>query len=482
MTFTSTRPVPAAGPAGAGTDAARLRTRRSDALEGSVLALVIVTVVLFLLDGGGPAVTTGDAASRLQGLGRVTGLVGTALLLVQLLLAARLPWVDRTYGHDRALVGHRRLSYVAVPLLVAHALALVIAYGAQRGLSPFVSWLVEPVFLLGGELPDMVTAFASLALLLVVAVSSISLARRRARHETWHLVHLGAYLAVVLSIPHQLSTGTDIAGHPLTRLWWLSLYVMTAGAVVAFRVLLPLWRSLWHGLVVAAVVPEGPGVVSVHVRGRHLDRLPARAGQFLQWRFVAPGLWAEAHPWSLSAAPDGRVLRLTVRDLGDHSRRLARLQPGTRVLVEGPYGRFTTERRTRRRVLLVAAGIGITPVRALAEELALSRSTTPGDVTVLYRANDARSLVLRDELEDLARATGLQVHLLVGPPVPGSWLPPALAGTHESDVVTLRRLVPHVRSHDVYLCGPPAWMALVRKDLGAAGVPRGQVHDERFGW
>jgi ferredoxin-NADP reductase len=315
----------------------------------------------------------------------------------------------------------------------------------------------------------------------VVAVKSVNLARRRVRHETWHLVHLTAYVAVVLSIPHQLSNGTDIAGHPLQRLWWLSLYVATAGAVVVFRVM-PLVRSLRHALVVDAVVPEGPDVVSVLVRGRQLDRLPARAGQFLQWRFLTPGLFAAAHPWSLSAAPDGRHLRLTVRDLGDHSRRLAQLKPGTRVLIEGPYGRFTTDRRTRRRVLMIAAGIGVTPIRALAEELVSSSTVGPDDVTILYRANDADSLVLGDELEDLTRTGAVRLHLLVGPPVPGSWLPPGLAGRADGDVATLRALVPLLRSHDVYLCGPPAWMSLVRRDLKAAGVPRSQVHDERFGW
>jgi predicted ferric reductase len=343
-----------------------------------------------------------------------------------------------------------------------------------------VAWLVEPIYLLGGELPDMLTAFGSMALLVLVAVTSMNLARRRVRHETWHLLHLTAYLAVVLSIPHQLSTGTDIAGHPLTRLWWLSLYVATAGSVVVFRVLLPLLRSVRHALVVEAVVPEGPGVVSVHVRGRRLDLLPARAGQFLQWRFLAPGLWAAAHPWSLSAAPDGRHLRLTVRDLGDHSRRLAQLAPGTRVLIEGPYGRFTTERRTRRRVLLAAAGIGITPVRALAEELVASAGTGD-DITLIYRADDAPSLVLRGELEQLARS-GLHLHLLVGPPVRGSWLPPGLAHRPDGDAATLGALVPRLVTHDVYLCGPPAWMSLVRRDLAAARVPRRQVHDERFGW
>jgi predicted ferric reductase len=459
------------------------RRRRADLLEVSAVAVVTVTIVLFLVDGGGHDLLTGAAASRLIALGRLTGLVGTALLLVQLLLSARLPWVDRTYGHDRALVAHRRISRIALPLLLAHAGALVLGYAARSHLSPLVGWLVEPIRMLGGAVPDMLTAFASMALLVLVAVTSVQAARRRTSHEAWHLVHLTGYLAVALSLPHQLSTGTDIAGHPLARLWWLALYVATAGSVVVFRVLDPLWRSIRHAPVVESVVHEAPGVVSVTVVGRDLDRLPVRAGQFLHWRFLTPGLWAAAHPWSISAAPDGKRLRLTVRDLGDHSRRLAEVRPGTRVVIEGPYGAFTTEHRTRRRVLLLAAGIGITPVRALAEELAESPTTREGDVTVLYRGDDERSLVLRSELEHLAASTPVRVDVLVGPPVKGSWLPPGLAGRGpSSDAQTLARLVPHLRDHDVYVCGPPVWMHLVRESLDLAGVPAEQVHDERFGW
>jgi predicted ferric reductase len=450
------------------------------------VAVVVSAGVLFLVGGGGHDLLTGDAGHRLIALGRLTGLVGTALLLIQLLLAARLPWVDRTYGHDRALVAHRRISRVALPLLLAHAGAIVLGYAARDGLTVVAGWLVESVRLLRGGAPDMLTAFAAMVILIVVAVTSVRAARRHTSHETWHLVHLTGYAGVALSLPHQLSAGSDIAGHPLARLYWLGLYAGTAGAVILFRVLVPVARSVRHLPRVEAVVNEGPGVVSVIVTGRDLHLLPIRAGQFLHWRFLTPGLWAAAHPWSISAAPDGRRLRLTVRDLGDHSRLLARVRPGTRVLIEGPYGAFTTERRTRRRVLLLAAGIGITPIRALAEELAADPTTQPGDVTVLYRAPNPDSLVFRDEWAWLATNSPIRVEALLGPSAAGSWMPHQDPGRFgvltRSDTEVLAELVPQLRAHDVYLCGPPAWMALVRKSLFRAGIPASQVHDERFGW
>ena len=201
------------------------RRRLADLLEGAAVAVVVVTVMIFLLDGGGQSLVSGTAADRLVGLGRITGLVGTALLLLQLLLSARLPWVDRTYGHDRALVAHRRLSRVALPLLLAHAGR---DHAGVRGPGPPVA-AARLARRTGAaargrgaghahRVPGDGTAGRG-------RLTSVQAARRRTRHETWHLVHLTGYLAVVLSVPHQLSTGTDIAGHPLARAWWLALYV-----------------------------------------------------------------------------------------------------------------------------------------------------------------------------------------------------------------------------------------------------------------
>ena len=125
-------------------------------------------------------------------------------------------------------------------------------------------------------------------------------------------------------------------------------------------------------------------------------------------RFLGGTGWTRGHPYSLSAAPDGRRLRITVKDLGDGSAALRRLRPGTRVLVEGPYGRLSARARTRRKVALIGAGVGVTPLRALAEEL----DYAPGEAVLLYRFTD-RPLFQR-EFEALADERGLQVLWLPG--------------------------------------------------------------------
>jgi ferredoxin-NADP reductase len=209
-----------------------------------------------------------------------------------------------------------------------------------------------------------------------------------------------------------------------------------------------------------------------------LHRLPVRAGQFFQWRFLdGPGS-TRAHPYSLSAAPDGRTLRITAAHLGDGSARLASLRPGTRVLFEGPYGRLHEGVRTRRKVLLMASGIGITPMRALLEEL----DQRPGDVTLIYRASSEQDRILLDELTNLAgrRQAGLFVvtgHRATRRP---SWLPQHAA--HIGDVEALRQLVPDVADHDVFICGGPGWMDAAEQAVLGAGVPTERIHIERFAY
>ena len=281
-----------------------------------------------------------------------------------------------------------------------------------------------------------------------------------------------------MALPHQLWTGEDFLSHRYATVYWWSLWIAAAGAIIVWRVGVPVYRTVLHDLRVTAVVRENPQVISIWMTGRNLHRLPVSAGQFFTWRFLSGPGWTRGHPYSLSAAPTGGALRITVKDLGKDSRALAGLRPGTRVVIEGPYGRLHGGTRTRRKVTLLAGGIGITPLRALLEEL----PQNPGDLCLIYRARDEHDLIFRKELERLATERGARLFFALGPRIRGrdTWLPQSAA--HLSDVQALRQLVPDVAEHDVYICGANVWMDAVRSAARAAGVPQERIHQERFTW
>jgi ferredoxin-NADP reductase/DMSO/TMAO reductase YedYZ heme-binding membrane subunit len=391
--------------------------------------------------------------------GRLAGLGAGYAMVVVVVLVARFGPLERAIGQDRLVAWHRRLGPWPLYLLVAHGALITIGYAraAHDGVLHQFGQLLWTY-------PGVLAATVGGVLLIGAGVTSYRLARRRMAYETWWSVHLYTYLALFLSFSHQVGAGASFIGHPVARAWWTTLWVGTLALVVVSRVGLPVWRSLRHRLVVERVTPAGPDAFSVLLRGRRLDRLPVAGGQFFQWRFLRSGMWWQAHPYSLSAAPTGRHLRITIKALGDHSAALARLQPGTPVAIEGPYGVFTADARSRERALLVGAGVGITPVRALLEELPAAT-----DVVVVLRGSTPDDLVLRDEIAAHVDHRGGRLVELVGP-----------RERVRLDARALRAIVPDVAHRDVYVCGPDGFQDGFVHAARRAGVPEQQIHHETF--
>ncbi|MEW2042579.1 ferric reductase-like transmembrane domain-containing protein, partial [Streptomyces sp. NPDC005534] len=367
----------------------RRRPRRSPA--GPLLALLWAGAagVLALWWTDTPAVVA--TAGRLTDAGRISGLLCGYSCAVLVALMARVPLLERRVGSDRVARWHAMAGRYTICLLVAHITLILFGYAAQDG-----AGIVHETLSVVLDYPDMLKATAGAVILLAVGITSAHLARRRISHEFWYYVHLLTYAAVFLAFFHQVSLGSDFVGNPAARTAWYALYLGTAGLVLWFRVLTPVRLNLRHRLRVESVHREAPGVFSVVIGGERLGELDARAGQFFRWRFLADGMRWTSTPYSLSAPLRPDRLRITVKALGDHSTAVGLLRPGTRVWAEGPYGSLTADRSTASRSLLIAGGVGITPLRALFEEL-------PGRLTLLYRARTAEDLALGGELEAIAR-------------------------------------------------------------------------------
>jgi predicted ferric reductase len=395
----------------------------------------------------------------LTGAGEVLGLLCGYGVVVLVALMARLPPLERGLGTDKLARWHAMGGRYVVSLVVAHALLIIWGYAATA----HVNVVSESATLLT-QYPDVLMATVAGFLLLGIGIVSMRAARRRMRYETWYFLHFYTYLAIALAFSHQLADGAAFVGNLAARFWWSAMYLAVLVLVLWYRVAVPLRLFRRHRLEVLGVKEEAPGVISVYIGGRRLDELDAEPGQFFRWRFLTRSLWWSSHPFSLSAAPGADMMRITVKNLGDHSQALARLQPGTRVFAEGPYGAFTPD-ESGRGVLLLAGGVGITPLRAIF-------ATLPGHVTLIYRASSEQDIVFRDELDAIAAARGATVHYLVGSraEIGGDPLSPRV----------LRSMVPDLDQQDAYVCGPSGMTSAAVRALRAAGVPRQHIHFESF--
>jgi predicted ferric reductase len=409
--------------------------------------------------------------NALVAIGQLTALYGTYLALVGILLMSRAPFIDQVVGSDEASRLHRLAGFASVWFIGAHAIASTIGYSDTSKI-PTIGEVWNQIYtftiLESGGLGGTI----GLALLILVAVVSIRAARARLAYETWYGIHLYAYIAMALGFLHQLTLGVDFVDDDLARASWIGLYVVAFAPLVLFRFIEPIVRNLRHRFYIDKVVIERDGVASLWVTGNAMHKLPVRAGQWFGIRVLSAKGWWRSNPYSLSNGPDGVYLRFTIEALGDRSRDLQRIKPGTRVFLEGPYGILTGAVRTREKVLLIAGGIGITPLRALFEVLPTRR----GDMALLYRAPSNASVVFKKELTRIAEVRGATIDFVTGgrdqfafnddPLSPGG----------------LWAAYPDVRERDVYLCGSPRMMATVEKSLRDIGVPHDQLHLERFSW
>lgn len=410
---------------------------------------------------------TGDLTGQLLAWGRLAGLLAAFGCLLQIVLVGRVRWVERVFGLDRLSRLHHYVGFALLAAILAHPVLVTVGHARQADVS-LGAQLADFV----GKWEDVGSALVAAAIMVLALGFSVLVVMKRIGYEFWHATHLALYVALALAFGHQISVGWDLTSNPWFRGYWIALYLFVGVNLVWYRWGRQLLDYARHRFAVERVVPEPGGVTSVCIGGRDLERFRVRAGQFMIVRFLAKGFRWEAHPFSMSCWPDGKGLRLSIKALGDYTRKIPSLPVGTKVVVDGPHGVFTAERCRGEKALLVAGGIGITPLRSLAEEL-LRRGK---DIVLVYGNRSAASVVFREELDALAAAHPGRfavVHVMSADP---GW--PGERGSVDRE--RLARLVPDLRERDVFLCGPPPMMKGVRAALRGLGVPKGRIHWERF--
>ncbi len=454
---------------------ARMRpgTRRDFAI-GVIFWAVVIGVGIYWcviwVQGGGDGASGfrwRNTTDGLLNIGRITALQSGYLALIEVLLLARLPFVERLVGFDRLTNWHRWNGHAVLYLVLVHIVFSV--WGFARQDFPPRNWTDEYWALMtNGFFPGMIIATIGTVLLIVVLFSSLAIARRKLNYELWYAVHFTAYAGIALAWYHEIPVGNELLPNVEVTAAdvWRATYAATLALLLWYRLVFPIIQNLRYGMKVVEVVEEGPGVISLRIAGRGLSRYGARAGQFFFWRFLAKGFWYTQHPFSISEAPKGDTFRITVKALGDHTAKFDQIKVGTRVLAEGPFGVFTSDTRTRDKVLLIAGGIGITPVRALLEEF-------HGDVITVYRALAERDLVLSKEIDALVQQHGGKVEYIVGDHATPE-------GQRLLTPEHLHELVPDIDQREIYACGPPAMLALIERTLKRSNLHGHHVHIERF--
>lgn len=348
-------------------------------------------------------------------IARMSGRSGAFLMLVQLLLIA---WGRKTKLH--------KLNGKIAFLLVSVHMSIMLYI---NGLSIL-------------QIDEFFKAFIAFLLLILVIITSIFI-RNRLKYEVWHNIHLLTYLAILLAFSHQKTP---------FPVFWKSLYIFTFANVFYFK-FLKLALNFWkHKFRVDKIVQETPSTVSVYITGTEVEKFSFEPGQYVVIRFLDKNFWWQAHPFSFSSLPGQKSLRLTIKSSGDFTSQINKIKIGTSIILDGPYGEFTPDQSKSNKFLLLAGGVGVTPLRALIEHFANFKK----DVIMVYAARNKEEILFAKELI--------------------KYKVKYVFGHLEKEI--LQNLIPDIASREVYICGPESFNKSMKQYSQELGVK--SIHLEEF--
>ena len=429
------------------------------------IALAALGPVVYFWWSNSGSLLTSDPAHMFLALGRLSGLLAAFFVLLQFLLMGRAIWLERTFGLDKLSRVHHLNGFFAFILILTHPFLIVLANSMITGNSvvrQFINTITAT--------QQLVMAFIALIIYIATVSFSLYIVRKRLKYETWFFVHLFNYVAVALVFWHQVDSGEDFLASKMFVYYWYFLYAFVFSNLIIFRIFRPVYLYTKHKFVVEKLERETHDSTSVYITGNNINEFKVLPGQFMIFKFLAKGFWWQSHPFSLSKPLDGKQIRITVKSVGDFTSKITMLSPGTPVIIDGPYGIFTEKVNKMDQILLIAGGIGITPIRSLVEQLAAQHK----DIVLISANKAGKDIVFKNELDELGTRFGFSIYYVLSQEQNDRYL------YGQVDKEKISQLVKDVIERDVYLCGPIPMMESVRKSLEELGVPAVNIHFEKF--
>ena len=387
----------------------------------------------------------------LHKIARFFALVGFVLILFQYVLSSRIRLIERRHGLDKMFSIHRKVGVLGLILVFLHPILL------------FVSNSLEGYNLLLKSIGTL-----TLFLLLIAAGAAILYSKLRLKYETWKNIHRAGYVIFPLAFVHSLFLGSDLDGWSPLKIFWLVL-----ACIYVIVIIYKVWNMIQvrsHPLQVADVVKETHDVTSLYFEGKHRDYKP---GQFMIVQLIRNGKVSEPHPFTISSSPTKGGLSISVKSVGDFTSTIGDTKVSDSAYIDAPYGRFSFLNYDAQELVLIAGGIGITPLMSMIRYIydrKLEKS-----VTLIWGNKTEEDIAFRDELEKMeAEMPSLKiVHIMSKQE---DW--PGEKGYVDAE--KLKKYISDLQKSQFLICGPPVMMMAVVKALRSLGVPKKKIHYERF--
>lgn len=399
-----------------------------------------------------------------QELASGLGMLGFSIILVEFVLSGRFKSVSSGPGMDVTMQIHQLMARTAVAFAVLHPL---LYRGTPSG-EPR-PWDVTRQLTITTDFPVLASGIAAYLLLFGLVVSAMARKAFDYKYETWRLMHgIGGLVIAGLLLHHTVYAGR-YGAHPAMTYLWCSMAAIAAGTLVYVYFIEPL-RQLQNEWRVVSASRLTPKQWELRIAPNGHAGLAFKAGQFV-WLNVGHSTFSLCeNPFSISSAPaDGPDIAFVIKELGDFTRTLGQIEPGTKAYLDGPHGSLVVDGRTEPGIVLVAGGVGIAPMLSILRQNHLDQD--PRDIKLIYGNRHQQQIVCRDEL------TKEDVVLVLSEP-PEDWR--GETGWIDGPLLDRSLVREQYENWLFVLCGPAAMMDVVEDHLIARGTPSNRILSERF--
>ncbi|MFC6635993.1 hypothetical protein GV827_04825 [Sulfitobacter sp. JBTF-M27] len=421
--------------------------------------LVAVTLPLILswIVGGPPRSFWQEFASGL-------GILAFSMILIEFVLSGRFKSVSNGIGMDVTMRFHQFMARAALVFALLHPLLYqATPVGGQR------PWDISRQLTITTDFSDLVTGIAAYLLLPSLVLLAIGRTQLDYKYETWRLIHgVGALMIALLLLHHTIYAGR-YGGQAVMMWFWLAMTGVAVGSLLYVYLLVPILDKArpWRVKTITRLTPKQWEVTVVP--DGHAG-LSYKAGQFVWLNLGHSSFSIRENPFSISSAPAaGPQMSFMIKELGDFTRTLDQIKPGTRAYLDGPYGHLCVDGRTEPGVALIAGGVGLAPLLGILRQLRLT--SDPRAVKVIYGNRTDKQIAYRAELdaEDVT-------YVLSEPPA--DWC----GETGFIDGPLIDRVFSDEECRDwiFVLCGPAIMMDIVEDHLLDRGTPADHILSERF--
>lgn len=388
-------------------------------------------------------------------IGQLLGLLTAVLLFFQPILASRPSFLERTMGLDKLLRLHHINGFAILILALGHILLILVPEGLSNLPMGMKFW------------PEIVGAVVLVLLIPMVLLAQLH-RPLKIPYGLWSRLHrsTGPLIFLLLGVHILFVSDSFDNAVPRNSLFLVMGSILLLLAFTKVRQIF-IQKSSWT---ITEVTPLNGTTTSLHLTAQNSTKFCYSAGQFAFLSF--PSLpWgtrsSEPHPFTIASSPHQNTLQFIIKNCGDWTAELASLQPKTPAYVEGPYGRFSyTIFHSWKSIVMIAGGIGITPMLSMLREMAAVNCTKR--IILIWSCRNRGELVCREELAQLQNdLPNFSCHFIL---------------TSEKGRINqsfLHQVLPSEKA-PILLCGPPHMMISVKKLLLQRGFSRSDIHWEIF--